>query len=181
MAEEKKDKTEGKKGLPFIAKVLIIAIVLILIVVMSVGSAFFIASKVNQNTSGEVNTVEVKKDSEAGEEAVVEDTNFGTTIEFGEYTINLKETEPRYLVVKINFELDPNIKEKKIPTIQAAIETKKVIMQDRVLSILRNKSIADLQADVDNAALKKEITNEVNRILGEKTVKTVRFNNWLIQ
>lgn len=61
MAEEKKDKTEGKKGLPFIAKVLIIAIVLILIVVMSVGSAFFIASKVNQNTSGEVNTVEVKK------------------------------------------------------------------------------------------------------------------------
>lgn len=112
---------------------------------------------------------------------MVEDTNFGTTIEFGEYTINLKETEPRYLVVKINFELDPNIKEKKIPTIQAAIETKKVIMQDRVLSILRNKSIADLQADVDNAALKKEITNEVNRILGEKTVKTVRFNNWLIQ
>lgn len=54
-------------------------------------------------------------------------------------------------------------------------------MQDRVLSILRNKSIADLQADVDNVALKKEITNEVNRILGEKTVKTVRFNNWLIQ
>lgn len=181
MAEEKKDKAEGKKGLPFIAKVLIIAIVLILIVVMSVGSAFFIASKVNQKTSGEVNTVEVKQTTEAGEETQVEDTNFGTTIEFGEYTINLKENEPRYLVVKINFELDPNIKEKKIPEIQASIETKKVIMQDRVLSILRSKSIADLQADIDNVTVKKEITDEVNRILGEKTVKTVRFNNWLIQ
>lgn len=181
MAEEKKDKTEGKKGLPFIAKVLIIAIVLILIVVMSVGSAFFIASKVNKSNSGEVNTVEVKKvtDEEAGQE--VEDLNFGTIVEFGEYTVNLNEAEPRYLVVKINFELKPDIKEKKLPEIAAAAEAKKVILQDRVLSILRSKSIADLQADIENVALKKEITAEVNKIMGEEVVKTVRFNNWLIQ
>ncbi len=181
MAEEKKDKTEGKKGLPFIAKVLIIAIVLILIVVMSVGSAFFIASKVNKSNSGEVNTVEVKKESdeEAGQEA--EDLNFGTIVEFGEYTVNLNEAEPRYLVVKINFELRPDIKEKKLPEIAAAAEAKKVILQDRVLSILRSKTIADLQADIENVALKKEITTEVNKIMGEEVVKTVRFNNWLIQ
>ena len=47
MAEEKESKKDSsKKGIPFIAKVLIVAIVLILIVVISVGSAFFIASKV---------------------------------------------------------------------------------------------------------------------------------------
>lgn len=181
MAEEKKVKAEGKKGLPFVAKVLIIAIVLILIVVMSVGSAFFIASKVNKTSGGAINTVEMKKNTGKESENFVDDTKFGATIEFGEYTINLKENEPRYLVVRINFELDPDIREKKVANIQATIESKKVIMQDRVLSILRSKSIADLQADIENVALKKEITDEVNRILGEKIVKTVRFNNWLIQ
>ena len=179
MADEKKEKKEGKKGLPFVAKVLIIAIVLVLIVVISVGSAFFIASKVNKSNGDGSNTVEQVKVEE--EEKVIDDTKFGTTIEFGEYTINLNEAEPRYLVVKINFELDPEIKEKKIPDITADIETKKVILQDRVLSILRAKSIADLSADTDFVKLKKEITDEVNRVLGEKTVKAIRFNNWLIQ
>ena len=54
MAEEKESKKDSsKKGIPFIAKVLIVAIVLILIVVISVGSAFFIASKVNKTSAME--------------------------------------------------------------------------------------------------------------------------------
>ena len=61
MAEEKKEKAEGKKGLPFVAKVLIIAIVLILIVVISVGSAFFIASKMSKSSGDGSNTVEHTK------------------------------------------------------------------------------------------------------------------------
>lgn len=179
MAEEKKETKEGKKGLPFIVKVLIIAIVLILIVVISVGSAFYIASNVNEKRSGDgSNTIEKTEESKEEE---IDDTNFGVTIDFGEYTINLNEAEPRYLVVKINFELDPDIKEKKIPEIQADIEAKKVILQDRVLSILRSKSIADLSADTDFVKLKKELTDEVNRVLGDDKVKTIRFNNWLIQ
>lgn len=177
MADGKKEIKDGKKGLPFIAKVLIIAIVLILIVVISVGSAFFIASKVNKKASGDgSNTIEKIENVEE-----VDDTKYGATIDFGEYTINLNEPEPRYLVVKINFELDPDIKEKKIPEIVAEIDGKKVILQDRVLSILRSKSIADLSADTDFVKLKRELTNEVNRVLGNKKVKTIRFNNWLIQ
>lgn len=181
MAEEKKEKTEGKKGLPFVAKVLIIAIVLIIIVVSSVGSAFFIASKMNKSGGDGSNTVTESKSEKTKDGKVMDETKYGMTIEFGEYTVNLKEPEPRYLVVKINFELDPDLKEKKLPEIAASAEAKKVIMQDRVLSILRNKSIADLSADIENIALKKEITDEVNKIMGEEVVKTVRFNNWLIQ
>lgn len=177
MADQGKVKKE-KKGLPFIAKILIIAISLILVVVISVGSAFFIASKMGKSSGDETNTVEKTKTEKKGE---VSSTEYGTIVEFGEYTVNLRETDPRYLVVKINFELSPEITVKELPAVQLNIEEKKVIIQDRALAILRNKSIADLTADTDFVKLRKEITDEVNKVLGAESVKTIRFNNWLIQ
>ena len=123
MAEEKESKKDSsKKGIPFIAKVLIVAIVLILIVVISVGSAFFIASKVNKTSGDGSNTIEktVKEEN-------TEETTYGTTVDFGEYTVNLREEEPRYLVLRINFELDPELKAKKVTKIQTSITEKKVI------------------------------------------------------
>ncbi len=50
-----------------------------------------------------------------------------------------------------------------------------------MLTILRSKSIADLSADKDLVELKKQLTAEVNKVLGEESVKTIRFNSWLIQ
>jgi len=177
MADEK-EKKEVKKGLPFIAKILIIAIVLILIVVISVGSAFFIASKVNKSSGDGSNVVEhAKVDEKSGES----EEGYGVTVEFGEYTVNLNEVEPKYLVIKINFELNPELKEKKVVEVETSIEEKKVILQDVMLSILRNKSMADLTADTDYVKLKEELTKEVNKVLGEDSVKTIRFNNLLIQ
>lgn len=177
MAEEKESKKDSsKKGIPFIAKVLIVAIVLILIVVISVGSAFFIASKVNKTSGDGSNTIEktVKEEN-------IEETTYGTTVDFGEYTVNLREEEPRYLVLRINFELDPELKAKKVTKIQTSITEKKVILEDKMLTILRSKSIADLSADKDLVELKKQLTAEVNKVLGEESVKTIRFNSWLIQ
>ncbi|MBN1467512.1 MAG: flagellar basal body-associated FliL family protein [Fusobacteriaceae bacterium] len=177
MAEGKESKKDSsKKGIPFIAKVLIVAIVLILIVVISVGSAFFIASKVNKTSGDGSNTIEktVKEEN-------TEETAYGTTVDFGEYTVNLREEEPRYLVLRINFELDPELKAKKVTKIQTSITEKKVILEDKMLTILRNKSIEDLSTDKDLVELKKQLTAEANKVLGEESVKTIRFNSWLIQ
>lgn len=184
MAEEKKEKApkgEGKKGLPFVAKILIIAIVLILIVVISVGSAFFIASKMNKSSAEGTNTVETHETTKAEGEKSAEATGYGKIMELGEYTINLKEVEPRYLVIKLNLELNPEIEEKELTTLETEIEEKKIILQDVMLAILREKSLADLEADKDYEALKKELTEAVNKVLGEGIVKTIRFNNLLIQ
>ena len=93
----------------------------------------------------------------------------------------MREEEPRYLVLRINFELDPELKAKKVTKIQTSITEKKVILEDKMLTILRSKSIADLSADKDLVELKKQLTAEVNKVLGEESVKTIRFNSWLIQ
>lgn len=182
MAEENKEKPQGKKGLPFIAKVLIIAIVLILIVVISVGSAFFIASKMNKSSGDGSNTVENSKVEATAKEG--EKTSYGKTVEFGEYTVNLKTApgeDPKYMVVKINFELAPDIDEKKLATVTTDIEEKKIILQDVMLTILRDKTQVDLEADVNYEKLKKELAEACNKVLGEELVKTIRFNNLLVQ
>ncbi len=158
------------------AKVLIVAIILILVVVISVGSAFFIASKVNKTSGDGSNTIEKTVKEKNNDE-----TSYGTTVDFGEYTVNLREEEPRYLVLRINFELDPELKEKEVAKIQTEITGKKVILEDKMLTILRSKSIADLGADKDLVELKKQLTEEANKVLGEEFVKTIRFNSWLIQ
>jgi hypothetical protein len=65
-----------------------VAIVLILIVVISVGSAFFIASKVNKTSGDGSNTIEQVTVRRRGIQ--IDDTTYGTTVDFGEYTINLE-------------------------------------------------------------------------------------------
>jgi len=183
MAEEKKEKAEGKKGLPFVAKVLIIAIVLILIVVISVGSAFFIASKMSKSSGDGSNTVENTKTETSSKEGEAS-TSYGKTVEFGEYTVNIKipaGEDAKYMVVKINFELNPELDEKKLVTVETDIEEKKIILQDVMLSILRNKTQIELEEDVNYEKLKKELTEACNKVLGEEFIKTIRFNNLLVQ
>lgn len=173
MADEgKKAKKSEKKELPFVTKAIIIAIMAVLVVVISTGVAYFVATKVKGGT-GE-NTV----DKEVVE---VEKVAYGKTINFGEYTLNLKEKSPRYLVVRLFFELNPNIKDKEIETINTEIAAKKVIIEDRLLSIMMSKSVDDLMQDEDFKNLRGELATEVNSILGKEYVVNIRFNNWLIQ
>ncbi len=172
MADEVKKKKSEKKWLPFVTKAIIIAIMALLVVIISVGTAFFVAT--NVKGSGNENTV--------GKDVMeVEKTAYGQTINFGEYTLNLKERSPRYLVVRIFLELNPNIKEKEVEKINTEISTKRVIIEDRLLSIMMSKSVNDLMADEDFQNLREELAKEINSILGKEYVVNIRFNNWLIQ
>ena len=172
MANEEKKKKKEKKELPFLTKVIITAIIAVLVVVISTGTAFFVASKLQGGS----------KDNTVEEEIVsVETKEYGKTVNFGEYTLNLKEKVPRYLVVRIFFELNPSLKDKEIEEINAEIGNKRIILEDRLLSIMMSKSVEDLTSDKDFTSLRGELSSEVNSILGKEYVINIRFNNWLIQ
>lgn len=172
--EEKKKKKEKKekKELPFLPKVIIMAIIAVLVVVISTGTAFFVASKA-QGT---------KQDNQIEREIVsVEQTVFGQTINFGEYTLNLRERTPRYLVVRLFLEVSPNLRPREIDNLTNEIANKRIILEDRLLSIMMSKSVDDLMSDDDFTNLRQELAKEVNSVLGKEYVVNIRFNNWLIQ
>jgi|GEM_PF-2500031 len=172
MANEEKKKKKEKKELPFLPKVIIMAIIAILVVVISTGTAFFVASKVQGN----------KQENKIEREIVnVEQTVFGQTINFGEYTLNLRERTPRYLVVRLFLEVNPGLRPREIDNLTNEIANKRIILEDRLLSIMMSKSIEDLMADDDFSKLRQELAKEVNSILGREYVVNIRFNNWLIQ
>lgn len=172
MANEEKKKKKEKKELPFLPKVIIMAIIAILVVVISTGTAFFVASKVQGN----------KEENQIEKEIVsVEKTVYGETINFGEYTLNLREKTPRYLVVRLFLEVSPGLKPKEMESLTSEIASKRIILEDRLLSIMMSKSVEDLMADDDFVNLRQELAKEVNSILGREYVVNIRFNNWLIQ
>lgn len=193
---------EEKKEMPFITKALIIAIVAVIVVVLAAGIAYFVATKAISKlpVAAEPKTEEDKKKEEAathGDEHAI-----GAMVEFGEYTTNLNEPEGRYIVCKITFEMepkkevvDPKAKKKDEKAAASAhgggaeeasgptgeVGHKLTILQDKVLSIFRNKTVAELAADKDQMMLKKEIIESVNHVLTEEKVKNVYFGRWIIQ
>ncbi len=95
--------------------------------------------------------------------------------------MNLNEPDPRYLICNIQFEVDISGKDKGKKALLEA-ESKKVMLQDKVLSILRSKSIKDLNEDTSLVKLREEIIAAVNGMLSEEArVKNVYFIEWLIQ
>lgn len=177
MADEVKEQEKQKKsGMPFLMKALIIATLAILVVVISVGTSFFVASRISANNGSQEELVTQNENS-----MTIEKVEFGKTVFFGEYTVNLKETDPRYLVVSIYLEFVPDIKEKQQAKIEADVETKKIIIQDRLISILMGKSIQNLTEDKNFDTLRLELKTEVNNVLGSEYVNNIRFSNVLIQ
>ncbi|MBZ4682592.1 MAG: Flagellar basal body-associated protein FliL [Fusobacteriaceae bacterium] len=178
MADETKNNAQEteKKGTPFLVKALIVATLAILVVVISTATAFFVATKISSKSNSQQEMVQ--KDNTVDS---VEKIEYGQTSYFGDYTVNLNEDNPRYLVVSIYFEYSPKIKAKELEKIQADVETNKVILQDRVISILMSKSIADLKADKDFIKLREMIKDEVNKVLGKEYLINIRFSNVLIQ
>lgn len=196
---------EEKKEMPFVTKALIIAIVAVLVVVAAAGIAYFVATKAISKlpTAAEPKTEEDKKHEEASKHA--EENKMGEMIEFGEYTTNLNEPEGRYIVCKITFEMEPK-KEVVDPKGKKKEEKAEgggahgasaegeaatgpsgevghllTVLQDKVLSIFRSKTIADLSLDVGQVKLKEEIKESVNSVLHEEKVKNVYFGKWIIQ
>lgn len=165
-----------KKEMPFIMKALIIGIIAILVVVISIATSYYVATKFKTNRD-DPKIVEKNKEEEKKEEK----KEYGKTIEFGQYTINLKDENPIYLVVGIYFETEAKIKDKEKLKLEEEITSKKVIIEDKVLGILRNKTKQDINQDTNLINLKTEIKNAVNEIVSVGKIKDVRFNNWLVQ
>lgn len=163
-----------KKEMPFITKALIIAILSVTVVVVSAGTAAFIAKKMNKATP--VAMDEAKNGKEKVDE---KNEELGIIVGFGEYTINLNEPDSRYLVVEIHFELETDKKSKSKGT--AELEARQVLLQDKVLNILKSKSIKELNEDTNQENLKKEIVEVVNTVMDEAKIKNVYFAKWLIQ
>lgn len=177
MADEVKEQEKPQKsGMPFLMKALIIATLAILVVVISVGTSFFVASRISAKSGSQEELVTQNEDS-----MTIEKVEFGKTVFFGEYTVNLKETDPRYLVVSIYLEFVPDLKDKLQVKIEADVETKKIIIQDRLISILMGKSIQNLTEDKNFDTLRLELKTEVNNVLGSEYVNNIRFSNVLIQ
>ncbi|NLK62793.1 MAG: flagellar basal body-associated FliL family protein [Fusobacteria bacterium] len=161
-----------KNGMPFVTKALIIAILSVVVVVVSAGTAAYIA----KNVKVDGNNTEQK---ETKDNSKKESNELGVIVPFGEYTVNLNEKDPRYLVIEIHFETEVDKKSKTKGG--AEIESKMIIIQDRVLKVLKNKSIKDLNEDSDLTKLKLEILEAVNNILVETKIKDVYIVKWLIQ
>lgn len=164
-----------KKEMPFIMKALIIGIIAIFVVVVSIATSYYVATKIK--STGNPTIVEKNKEEEKKEEK----KEYGKTIEFGQYTINLKDENPVYLVVGIYFETEAKIKDKDKLKLEEEILSKKVIIEDKVLGILRNKTKQEINQDPNLSTLKEEIKNSVNEIVSVGKIKDVRFNNWLVQ
>jgi flagellar basal body-associated protein FliL len=178
MADEVKEQEKPQKsGMPFLMKALIIATLAILVVVISVGTSFFVASKMSAKNAAQGELV-----SQDEETMSIEKVEFGKTEFFGEYTVNLKETEPRYLVVSVYVEFVPEIKEKQLEKVKVEVtDTYKVIIQDRMISVLMSKSIKNLTDDKNFELLRNELKAEVNAVLGSEYINNIRFSNVLIQ
>lgn len=162
------------KGMPFVTKALVIAIMAVIVVILSAGIAWFVASKA---TVGSVKG-EIEKEGESTAEAKKVKLEVGEIIPLGDYTINLKAEDGRYLMCEINLEIE---KTKDSAKNKVEIDEKKIIIQDKMLSILRNKSKVDLDADKDFIMLKKEMMASINGILEKVKVKNVYFVKWIIQ
>ncbi len=163
-----------EKGMPFVTKALVIAIMAVIVVILSAGIAWFVASKA---TVGTVKSETEKEGETVNEEKKVK-IEVGEIIPLGEYTINLKAEDGRYLMCEINLEIE---KTKDAAKNKIEIDEKKIIIQDKILSILRNKSKADLDADKDFIMLKKEMVLSINSILEKIKIKNVYFIKWIIQ
>ena len=96
-------------------------------------------------------------------------------VKAGEFIVNIAEPgAKRYLKAEVHLEL----KDEKV---QKDIEGKMPIIQDRILSVLSSKTLADLEVyNRDN--LRRELQNQINSALGENgSVQNVYFTSFVIQ
>lgn len=185
---------EEKKEMPFITKALIVAIIAVVVVVFSAVVSFVVSTSAVKSIQN-AKTTEESAAGAHGKEAEAEEEH-GPIINFGEYTLNLNEPEPTFLVCQISFEMEPEKADAKKhaksakkaeasagepsgPTGEMA--EKLIILQDIVQTILRSKSKADLAADPKLVALKKEIKDAINGVLKTQKVKNVYFGKWMVQ
>lgn len=152
---------ESKKKSPMVMVIGLIVVGLIL----AGGVSYFIATKVMTDSVSKVPT------REPGVFMKLGDAKEGVIVNVG----GVKSG--RYLKVGIVLELDPTKGVNKEGKVNSATETK---ILDAVLQLLRAQKIEDFDPGKQEE-LKAQIKEEVNKVLGDKTVYEVYITNFVLQ
>ncbi|MGI6119836.1 MAG: flagellar basal body-associated FliL family protein [Desulfosporosinus sp.] len=89
----------------------------------------------------------------------------------GEFTVNLQGGS--FLMTKITVQVVD-------AKAQAELKEKEAFLQDRVNSVLVNKSLADVQTTAAREKLKEELLKNLNQVAGNK-INDVLFLSWVYQ
>jgi len=164
---------EVEKDMPFVTKAIIVAIMAVLIIILAAGISFYVATKAVKTTA--LKNEEATEQTGEGKKVKNE---VGVMIPLGEQTINLNENEIRFLMFDLTLEIE---KTKDAVKNAAEVEEKKIIILDKVLSIVKNKTVSEISSDKDFIKLKKEIIAGINPFLEKAKIKNIYFGKWLIQ
>ena len=174
---------EEKKDMPFITKALIVGIIALLVVFASAGVSYFVTINAVVNAivkyEGIKNDVN-KADEKGGEE---EEKVPGMILPVGDFTVNLKEEIPTYLVCEIQVEIDISGKDKgKGILTEVQDVSKQIIVKDKILGILSSKTRAEISSVEGKEKLKKDIMDEINNnVLKNGKIQEIYIVKWIIQ
>lgn len=140
--EKSKDKDKEKKG-GGSSKIIVILLAAILICGIAFGAYYVLVLSKNKAP------VEVHpyKDS--------------VTYSLDEFIVNLADKDTKYLKVKLDVVYKKNTK------LDEELKTKKAILRDRVITIIRTKTEDELNQDKNLEKFKKEIMDSINPVLEE--------------
>lgn len=147
-------------------RILIFAVALIIIT--SVGSAFAAYLMITKNIPGVT--------TEPG--VYVHKREIGPTYELGNFIVNLSSPnglQSRFVRTEIVLELDNS------KNLEAEIQRREPQIRDRIISILRSRSIDQLSSPDSLNTLKLDIVTQINNMLISGTVMDAYFVDLVIQ
>ncbi len=155
MAEENSTEIKQKSGLDF--KIIVIGLLIFLV---AMGASYLLMKSLMAPLMPKT------------EKEVKEVTISGGLVSAGEFTTNVNDTAGnRYLKVEVSLE----VSDKKSAE---SIKEYMPIIRDSIISILKSKTVADLD---DQVALKEEIKTDLNKKMGKGFIKSVYFTNFIMQ
>ncbi|HKM17077.1 MAG: flagellar basal body-associated FliL family protein [Firmicutes bacterium] len=141
-----------------------VIVALALVIIASVGSAFTAYMMLARNTP---NTGAEKADGGA--------RDIGPTYEIGEFTVNLAGTNSIRFIrtgIVLEFTKDSDVRE---------AERREPQIRDRIITILRTCTLADLSAPDGLVQLKAKLIGAINELFGTEKVSDIFFIDLVFQ
>lgn len=177
---EKKEKKEKEKGKGSLFKIIII--ILLILVILGLGfTGYLLINNKNSADAAEAS----QKNQTANKLNSMETVNAlsqisSSTYTMDEFLVNLAdEGGKRYFKVKLTLGYEPTKKKEK--EMAAEFDTKKPILTDAIISILRAKKTTDLATQKNIDDLKKEILTKINPYFENGRINNVYLTDILIQ
>jgi flagellar FliL protein len=144
-----------------------------LLLVATMGSAFLAVMFLGKTVP--VGGPKAEDAAKAGEGAGTEAARFGPTHEVGNFTVNLADPGERVFVkAGVSVELSNS---------EAGVElaSRDPQVKDIVISVLSSRNMGDVSSYEGKEALKKELTEKINRLLTKGKVRSVFFTEFVFQ